>query len=264
MRIRKRSKFFLLVVGHVILIMLFAMPLTATVPAIQQEDFVPCRSLVNPPGPQRKQTIQVLSKGKFLVASKNMKDKRFAETVLLLVGYGPEGAMGLVINRPSEVKLSSAFPKIGKLKQSNDTIYIGGPVNIDMMFLLMRSKGIPDESTHVFEDTYVSSVDHTLRQIISSANAVERFRVFAGYAGWSPNQLDREVLRGDWHVVNADANTVFDRKSSDIWPELIQQSSKLWVLGHEDSPLKNLTCTNTDMPRFLAYRVSQDTTVCQD
>lgn len=230
MRVRNRQRHvsFTLVIIPAILIAVWVIPFRGTVLPTQQEEFVRCRSFTSPPL-QRDHSRTVLSKAKFLVAGRNMKDPRFSETVLLLVEYGPQGAMGLIINRPTEVRLSSAFPKIGELKQRHDTIYIGGPVNIDRMFLLIRSKGVPEESLHVFEDVYISSSEKTLRQMIGGANSGKKFHVYAGYAGWSAQQLDQEVLRGDWHVVRADAKTIFDKKPSDIWPELIRQSSILWV-----------------------------------
>ncbi|HYA31940.1 MAG TPA: YqgE/AlgH family protein, partial [Thermodesulfovibrionales bacterium] len=79
-----------------------------------------------------------LSKGKFLVASGNMADPRFSEAVIFLVGHGPDGAMGLVINRPTKTRLSDAFPDLDSLKKRTDTLLFGGPVRIDMLFMLIR------------------------------------------------------------------------------------------------------------------------------
>ena len=194
----------------------------------RQEEYAPCRSYSSQPRQLAPSSTMVLSRGKFLVAAKNIKDPRFAETVILLVDYSSEGAMGLIINRPTEVRLSAAFPAIEGLKQRKDTIYIGGPVGVERMFLLIRSAGATEESLRVFDDVSISSSEKVLRQM-AAGNSVRKFRVYAGYAGWSPQQLDQEVMRGDWHVLDADSGTIFDKRSSDIWPELIQQTSKLWV-----------------------------------
>ncbi len=69
----------------------------------------------------------------------------------------------------------------------------------------------------------------TLETIIARKEKGEDFRVYAGYAGWAPGQLEREIDRGDWHVLNADAETVFDKKPDAIWPELIERASAQWV-----------------------------------
>ena len=74
-----------------------------------------------------------LAKGKFLVASRRLQDPTFRETVVLLIEYGLDGAMGVVINRPSAVKLTTVFPDIEELKQRKDTIYVGGPVDNVLM-----------------------------------------------------------------------------------------------------------------------------------
>ncbi len=221
--------------------------------AAQPDDSVLCRSLVDP-WPRLEQTRTVLSRGKFLVADRNMKDPRFAEAVLLLVDYGPQGAMGLIINRPTEVRLSSIFPKIAELKQRNDIVYIGGPVNVDRMFLLIRSIRKPEDSLNVFGDIYISSSENALRRMIGSAGSGKKFRAYAGYAGWSPQQLDQEVLRGDWHVVQADAKTIFDKKSSEIWPALIEQSLKLWVRDTGDFPSTIFSMARLTCPLPLSQR----------
>jgi putative transcriptional regulator len=93
----------------------------------------------------------------------------------------------------------------------------------------MRSGSQPEGSLHIFEDVYISANRTVLQQTIDNADSEENFRVFAGHAGWAPGQLDREVSRGSWHIMEADAKIVFDKPPSEIWPELIRQSSVLWV-----------------------------------
>jgi len=158
-----------------------------------------------------------------------MRDPRFSETVILLIKYDWHGAMGLIINRPTEVKLSTILPEIKELGQRTDTVYIGGPVAEHQMFLLIKTGSRPGESHYVFDDIYVSSSQIVLKQMIDDADAGKRFRVYVGYAGWAPKQLLGEVLRGDWHVLQADAETIFNKEPSEIWPELIRRSSVQWV-----------------------------------
>ena len=84
-----------------------------------------------------------LSKGKFLVAGREMKDPRFVGAVIFLVDYSPRGAMGLVINRPTKARLSMAFPDVEALEKRPDTFYYGGPVRPDQFFILIRSGSRP-------------------------------------------------------------------------------------------------------------------------
>jgi putative transcriptional regulator len=170
-----------------------------------------------------------LAKGKFLVASRQLRDPNFSETVVLLIEYGSNGAMGLIINRPSELALSTVFPEMEGLQQQTDTLYIGGPVARSRMLLLIRSDNQPEESHRVVENIYISSSRTVLQQMFDDADRAERFRVYAGHAGWASGQLDREVSRGGWHVLQADTETVFDMAPSEIWPELIRRTAVLWA-----------------------------------
>jgi putative transcriptional regulator len=181
-----------------------------------------------------------LAKGKFLVASRQLQDPNFRETVVLLIEYGQEGAMGLVINRPSAVKLATIFPDIKELKQRKDTVYVGGPVEVNKMLLLIRSPKMPEGADEVTAGVYISSSWKVLEGLVKKkATREDRFRLFAGYAGWAPTQLDFERTRGDWHVLKADAESVFSQKPAELWPALIRRVTVKWVLMEDLSRKRN-------------------------
>jgi len=179
--------------------------------------------------PEPDQFTTDLSKGKFLVASRRLGDPRFQETVVLLISYSRNGAMGLIINRPVKMSLSDVFPDSAIFKKRKDTVYFGGPVEMNRLLFLVRSAGKPEETVRVFGSVYVSSSRDMLDRMIDKRKEGEHVRVYAGYAGWAAGQLDAEVARGDWHVIQADARTIFDKKSEKIWPELIRRGSELQV-----------------------------------
>ena len=170
-----------------------------------------------------------LAQGKFLVAARRLKDPNFHETVVLLLRYGTDGASGVVINRPLKVKLSAVFPDLKELAQREDALYFGGPVELNKIMFLARSGKPPEGALQVFNDVYVSSSRDELQRLLKKAGKDERFRIYAGYAGWAPRQLENECHRGDWHVLKADTETIFDKKSSEIWQELIHRFSVNWV-----------------------------------
>lgn len=172
---------------------------------------------------------KVLSKGKFLVASREIKDPRFAETVILILDYSAEGSIGLVINRRTDVKLSTLLPTIKALKHLPDTAYVGGPVNEGSVFLLVRDQAHHPELLRVLEDVYVSSSLSVFDKVLRDKGLRESFRAYVGYAGWAAGQLDREVSKGQWHVLQADAGTVFNKKPSGVWRELIARATAQWV-----------------------------------
>ena len=168
-----------------------------------------------------------LGKGRFLVATRELKDPNFSESVVLLIDYNRNGALGLVINRPTEVSLSTVFPEMEGFRQRTDNLFIGGPVAANHLMLLIRSDNQLEDSLHILEDIYITS-----SQAVFQKMAEERrwqFRVYAGHAGWAPGQLDQEVSRGDWHILSADAETIFEKAPSEIWPELIRVASGFWV-----------------------------------
>ena len=169
------------------------------------------------------------AKGKFLVAGRQLLDPNFSQTVVLLIDYQEHGAMGLIINRPSELKLSEALPEIEGIQQRPDTIYLGGPVARNQLLLLIRTSSPPEGSLQVFGDIYLSSSQRVIERMLKDSKVEERFRLYAGYAGWGPRQLDNEIAMGGWHVMQADVETVFDRSASEVWPDLIYRSSAQWV-----------------------------------
>ncbi len=99
----------------------------------------------------------------------------------------------------------------------------------NQLLMLVRTGARPDGSVQVLQDVYVASQLKLIEQMIENEEKGNRFRVYAGYAGWGSNQLDQEVKRGDWHILPADADTVFNKAPSEMWPELIHRSSLKFV-----------------------------------
>jgi putative transcriptional regulator len=177
------------------------------------------------------------AKGRFLVARRSVNDPRFAETVILLIAYSDQGAMGLIINRPTDVRLASALPKMEELRDRPDHVFVGGPVSPSAMLLLIRSATAPEGAQPVFGDVYVSGKLETLRNALGKSGKMHRLRAYAGYAGWGPGQLDREIARGDWAIGPGDAGTIFDTPSGDMWPKLIDRFSVEWTRNGADGPV---------------------------
>ena len=167
-----------------------------------------------------------LSAGRFLIAGEHLRDPNFAKTVVLLLNYGERGARGVVINRRSDVKLAAVFPRISGLNQRPDRVYLGGPVSRNQLLILLHSDRPRRAAEHVVDDIYLSTNRHVLVDALNRAAAVH---VYAGYAGWAPGQLDREVARGDWHVLPADAKTVFSDRPAKVWQELIEKGAVQWL-----------------------------------
>jgi putative transcriptional regulator len=170
-----------------------------------------------------------LSKGKFLVASRQIRDPRFQETVILLIQHDSNGTVGLIVNRPTTVSLFDFFPEIKEQHGSEHFTYIGGPVGMNQVLLLIRIKNKHEGAQWVFDDVYVSASKAVLEKLIKNPAGEAKFRAYAGYAGWTGGQLEQEISRGDWQVVRADAETIFKKPSSEVWPDLIRETETIHI-----------------------------------
>lgn len=166
-------------------------------------------------------SAQPLATGTLLVARRGLPDPNFSETVVLLLGYGPGGAAGLVVNRPSDVELGALASRIGGLDGRSDPLYIGGPVPGEDLFVLLRAEEPPAGTELVFEGVYSSRDEAVLGRLGSEGFPAARLRVYAGYAGWAPGQLDHEIERGDWLTVAPDEESIFTSRPKDTWRRLV-------------------------------------------
>ena len=193
----------------------FLLPVILTVGGICAPNAVGGRDLVAAAGrPATRRSAPAA--GTFLVARREMRDPNFARTVVLLLDYGAEGAMGLVINRPSHVDLSTLASEIEGLATWTDPIYAGGPVPTESLFVVFRADDPPEDSEPVFGRVHVTRSAEVLRTLVDAEEPTD-LRVYSGYAGWAGGQLESEMARGDWHVVEADENSLFAGKPAEVW-----------------------------------------------
>ena len=160
------------------------------------------------------------AKGKFLVATRDLQDPNFTETVVLLVHHDDEGTMGLVINRPTTIPPSELLPDYVGVDDLSNALYVGGPVAAFGVTMLVMSNETPPESLHVFGNTHVSRSQELLRELLRNEFAAGGLRLYAGHAGWGPGQLDSEITRGSWRVVPANESMVFSDEPKRIWRRL--------------------------------------------
>lgn len=167
------------------------------------------------------------ARGAFLVASEDMNDPNFSRTVILLISYGEEGAMGLVINRPTTILPRRIIPGVEGLSRYNGPMFFGGPVMLDRILFLWRGAEPAGESEPVFGGVRVSANRDVLDSLASEPTDASRLRIYAGYAGWAPGQLDLELRQGGWHVVAASEDLVFADKPGAVWKQLLPMAEPL-------------------------------------
>lgn len=197
---------------------------------------VPSVRGAEPAAAMRLSPVSELAKGKLLVARRGLPDPNFSRSVILLVQYDDEGAMGLIINRPTDVKLSQLWPDMKKIQTRSDTFYEGGPVmRSAMLFLVQGETG--KHTRPVLDDLVLSADQEWLAEMIAGDFPKKRLHVYSGHAGWFPGQLENEVERGDWFIWPADSETVFtEEPGEDLWSEL---------LGHTEAVLARIRAATT-------------------
>lgn len=182
--------------------------------------------------------VERLETGSFLVASRELQDPNFRQTVVLIVEYDRwQGALGLVINRPSEVELSHVMPRAEGSGVASELVFVGGPVEPLQFALLVRSPEAPQEARPVFDDVYFSNSLELLERLIDEPVEDGSFRTYAGYSGWAPGQLETEIAVGGWHVVAGQEEAIFEHPSDKVWSRLILLGTADWArLGSDVAP----------------------------
>lgn len=166
-----------------------------------------------------------LAVGKLLVASRDLGDPNFARAVILLVHYDEgKGAVGLVLNRRTDVPLARVFRDLKEASGRTDPVYIGGPVELETVLALLKSPSKPEGTDRVFGDVYLITNKDTLTRTLASHAEAAVFHAYVGYAGWGAGQLEHEVELGAWHIMAADVGTVFHADPDSVWPRLIKRT----------------------------------------
>ena len=153
-------------------------------------------------------------RGRLLVAAPSLRDPNFVRSVILIAEHGDEGAMGLVLNRPSATSVGEAVPELGSLSSDDDPVYVGGPVAAGSVLALAEVEDPADASELVLGDVgFVQDPDVTAR----------RGRIFVGYAGWSAGQIEAELEEETWIVVPAHADDVFSDEPDALWSAVLRR-----------------------------------------
>jgi putative transcriptional regulator len=163
-------------------------------------------------------------KGQLLVATPEMGDPRFAETVLLMLAHDAEGALGIIVNRPvTRVVLPELLRELGIDGGDTDgelVIHNGGPVERELGFLLHSTDRMAEGSEEVIAGIAVTTRPEIL-QAIAGGDGPTQYLFAFGYAGWGPYQLEGEILREDWFWIPADPALVFAADPSKTWRQAL-------------------------------------------
>lgn len=179
--------------------------------------------------------------GALLIASPEMLDPNFASSVVLLLDNDDDGALGVVINRPSQVLVGEVLEPWGEVVTAPEVMFIGGPVGTDSALAVARLRDPSDEPVGwraAFADVGLVDLDSPVEIVDGS---LREMRLFAGYAGWGAGQLQAEIAEGAWYVVPAEPADLFREDTADLRRDLLRrQPGKLaWVSTRPADPSMN-------------------------
>jgi putative transcriptional regulator len=151
--------------------------------------------------------------GHFLIAMPTMEDPNFAKSVAYICEHNANGALGIVINRPIDMKLDDLFEQVSIQLENRDVgaspVHFGGPVQVDRGFVLHQPIGEWQSTIAVTGDTALTTSKDVL-EAVARGEGPERMLVSLGYAGWSPGQLEQEISQNAWLTVPATDHVLFD------------------------------------------------------
>ena len=160
--------------------------------------------------------------GQLLISSPLLHDPNFRRTVVLMTHHDEEGAMGLVLSRPSEIRVADAVPELAELP-GDELVYVGGPVQPEAVVVLVEHESEP-------ELPIVGNI--AFMQANADVDELDsvRARVFAGYSGWGPGQLEGELEESSWIVVSAEPDDAFAPDPDELWRNVLQRKGGKFAL----------------------------------
>lgn len=167
--------------------------------------------------------VDLALRGRLLVATPALIDPNFARSVILMLEYSDQGAVGVVLNRPSETAVGEVLPDWALHAAEPSVVYVGGPVSPDGAICLGRSAnggGVAVEPWTFFGGS-VGTVDLTAGPDSLASDAA--VRVYAGYAGWGADQLAAEIGIGSWYVVDGGVTDVFCSDPDELWRDVLKR-----------------------------------------
>jgi putative transcriptional regulator len=165
--------------------------------------------------------------GELLLASPALEDPNFARTVVLIAVHNDDGAMGVVLNRPSAVTVGEAVPQLQAAVDDGERVYVGGPVAPTSVVCLAEFDDPACAELIVLGRIGFPAAGAGVQEL---ADSTARWRVFAGYAGWGEGQLDAEIARGDWISHAAQPEDVFSEQAETLWASVLTRMGGRYAL----------------------------------
>lgn len=173
------------------------------------------------------------------MATPPLDDPNFDHAVVFMLEHHHEGALGVIINRPTDEELGEPLDRWADLQARPGAVFSGGPVEPDALIALARTNEPIEEATEEYSPVVgrVVSADLTVDPAIV-AGTFDAVRVFRGYAGWGPGQLEAEIESGSWLVLDTEADDLFSDDPEQLWRDVLgRQPGRLAWLAHAPDDL---------------------------
>jgi putative transcriptional regulator len=167
--------------------------------------------------------------GMFLVATRDLSDPWFAQSVVLLLQHNNGGSLGLIVNRRFQTSLSEAIPDLERPEADKHPVFFGGPLGSHQVFMLLRNQEPIPAAHHIAADIYFSADQDALDYALKQNKPADKLHFYLGYASWTAGQLAHELLRGSWHLTSGNADTVFSDTNEALWAQLIDELEPLGI-----------------------------------
>jgi len=174
----------------------------------------------------RQEETLKMAKGNLLVAMPKLNDPNFRQTVILLCEYGHDGALGVVLNRPTEMAVSTLMDGFDEVS-GGDKVYSGGPVAKNGMLILCRGD-LASDGHSVFDGVFVPKNLDRIKTPGALGDCGE-IRCYLGYTGWAAGQLEGEVAEGAWKILPPDSTLIFEADPAVLWPQMMRRLGDRWA-----------------------------------
>ena len=159
----------------------------------------------------------------FLVAKPSLVDPNFSRTVVLVTQTPDGGTVGVIVNRPTPLKLSQFLSDEFETRNYSDPIFFGGPVMRQAIVALFHADSAPPAPAfHVLKGLYLTMHPDNIKPLLAQRGW--RYRLYAGFSGWAPRQLESEFNRDGWFVVTPDEETIFRKDYEGLWQDLVRRA----------------------------------------
>lgn len=166
-------------------------------------------------------------RGQCLIAAKSLRDPNFYKTVVLMLEHTERGATGLVLNRPSSIRVAHALSGHFNLPDSDRVVFMGGPVEPSALLMLHDVEALGCSEASPSPGVFVAESADSFEQVLMSSTTEDesqtRFRIFSGYSGWGDSQLEVEIERGDWLLHPGCRELVFGTDPYEVYEVALQQ-----------------------------------------